>query len=839
MQTLDPLTIPLHGSRLIEASAGTGKTYTLALLFLRLLLERQLDVDQILVVTFTRAATGELRDRIRRRLREGIDYLEHRSAGDPQLAAMLERGDQAMVLQRLRDALVRMDEAAILTIHGFCQRTLKEYAFESGSLFDVELLENEDLLRRQIIEDFWRQRFYPATREEAAWAATRWKEPDGLLGQMVGATQAVEVDIIPEVTADQVEQLRRQCTEDLARVRHLWPAAREEVQQILELDPCLQRNEKTYRTRDCVPEAMAAMDQLAGGTGLPYLLPKGSEKLAGSFLAASLQKKCAEPPSHPFFVVADAFYQTHVQMVASNACHILQDARRYLLEELELRKERQGHLAFDDLLTRLASALGASRSGPLLAIRLAGRYQAALVDEFQDTDPVQYGLLQKIYRNRPTAALFMIGDPKQAIYSFRGADIFTYMQARRETLVDNRYSMTTNYRSTPEMVRAVNTLFGLHHKAFVFSDDIPFHPMEAVGEGASPRLLAGGQSAVPLKAFVLETAALITGRSKSISKENATRAAAQACAGEVARLLAPVKGQEVTLDGRPLVSGDIALLVRTHREAEAMQEALQLRGLNSVYYSQSSVFTTDEAQNLALLMTGLSDLADAPGLKTLLATDLFGLSAEAIHGLQVEEQQWNDILDSLHRYQCLWREQGFAPMFQQLLADRRVTRRLTGQAAGDRRLTNYLHLAELLQENQAAQPGMTGLLRWLTRQIHAPESASEAQLIRLENDEQLIRIITIHRSKGLEFPVVLLPFLWAVRQEEKAAPLTFHDRSTLRLTVDLGTKREDHRQWAEEERLAEDVRLLYVAVTRAKYRCVFCWGRVNGFERSGSGPSSP
>jgi exodeoxyribonuclease V beta subunit len=831
VQLLDPLTLPLHGCRLLEASAGTGKTYTLVLLFLRLLLERGLAVDQILVVTFTRAATGELRDRIRRRLREALDHLEHRGIADDQLTALLASVSPESARQRLDDALVRMDEAAIHTIHGFCQRILQDHAFESGVPFDIELLESEVSLRVEVIADFWRNRFYRANEDEAAWAAATWGDPAGLLKALGTAVTAASCDLIPEIDGRELGELAEQTGNSFAEVRHAWAQDRDQVRTILEQDDCLQRNDKTYHRIKRVPELVAAMDELAARPEPPALLPKGIDRLAASVMAGLLLKKCAEPPSHPFFSLFDRFYHRHHQFQRGRTVHVLLEAWHYLRTELDRRKRALGQLGFDDLLTRLDAALEQPGSGSHLAAGIATRYPAALVDEFQDTDPVQYRLFSRIY-GQGAGSLFLIGDPKQAIYSFRGADIFTYIRARRDTASANRSTLGVNHRSTPAMVRAVNTLFGRRKDAFVFTDDIAFQPVQpAAGHKAQPLLLAG-QAVAPLTALLLDTDKLKSERSPTISKERALRAAVDFCADTIVRLLEEAAQGRAVIDGRPLTTSDIAILVRSHRESEAMRSGLRRRGLDSVSYSQNSVFACEEARQLLVVLTALADLSDGARVRTCLATDLFGCTGEDIHGFNADERGWENRMAGLLRYRQIWRDQGFMPMMQRLLAEEQVTRRMSARDGGQRSLTNMLHLAELLQESPAARHGRVALVRWLRQQIDNPDVNATNQLIRLENDEQLLRIVTIHRAKGLEFPVVFLPFPWAGSPLDTRQPLGFHDRETLRLTLDLGSGSEEHRLRAEEELLAENLRLFYVAVTRAKCCCLFCWGRVKGMERT-------
>jgi exodeoxyribonuclease V beta subunit len=834
MQPLDPLTLPLHGCRLLEASAGTGKTYTLALLFLRLLLERGLTVDQILVVTFTRAATGELRDRIRTRLRTALDCLQGRESGDPLLLGLLAAHPAAQSRQRLEDGLVRMDEAAIHTIHGFCQRILQDHAFESGLPFEVELLESESTLVQQVIEDFWRNRMYPADEAEAAWALAVWGGPTGLLKGLGKALTTIRCDLVPRVEAAEADTVWAQGRQLWAEVQQAWSRQRDQVADCLDQDPCLLRNDKAYRQHDQVPQLLAAMDQLAATPTLPLLLPPGIDRLAASVMAGKVKKKCAAPPDHPFFALFETFLACHDRLLRLRTIQVQTEALHFLRHELDRRKRSQGWLAFDDLLTRLALALDNPGSGDRLADRIAKRYPAALVDEFQDTDPVQYQVFSRVYRSgQPGATLLMIGDPKQAIYSFRGADIFTYIRARRDTTPDSRYTLTTNYRSTPAMVRAVNTLFGRRTDAFVFSKDIAFQPVQAAAETKAWPLLLDGAPLTPLTGLLLESERLKSSRSTTISKERALRASVDFCADTIARILEEAGPGRATLGGKALQTADIAILVRSHREAEAMQAGLRRRGVHSIAASQASVFTSHEARQLALVLAALADPGDAARIRTALATDLFGCSAEELHALHRDEPRWEARLASLHHYRQLWQEQGFMPMFQHLLASEQVTRRLSALVGGERSLTNFLHLAELLQQSVAGRHGMAALLRWLGRQIDHPDVNASDQLIRLENDEQLIRIITIHRAKGLEFPVVFLPFLWAGRELDRHQPLSFHDRDSLRQTLDLGSGRQEHLRWAEEEQLAEELRLLYVALTRAKSCCLFCWGRVSGLEQTG------
>ncbi|MCI5141153.1 MAG: exodeoxyribonuclease V subunit beta, partial [Candidatus Electrothrix sp. ATG1] len=449
MHPLNPLTLNLHGQILIEASAGTGKTYTIALLFLRLLLEKGLSVDEILVVTFTKAATEELRGRIRQRIRDALDVLEGQGPDDPLLRELLDNATETIAEDRARillsDALTRMDEAAIYTIHGFCQRMLQDHAFESGAPFTMEFLESEQLLRKRIMEDFWRKRFYPASEEEAAWVASLWQSPEALLAGLGGHLARQDLECIPAVSEDEVEQQVKATDTLFIQVQEHWQEAKEEVAGLLRKNKRLSRDKSKGYGLPRLETALKLLEELLAVPTMPWLLTAELELFTNSKIHASLKKNKQEPPSHPFFDLFEKFFQAHQYLNTSRRILVLVQTRTWLQDELVRRKQAQDQLSFDDLLTKLEAALQGEEGGRL-ARSIGRRFPVIMVDEFQDTDPLQYRIFAAVFAavhraettdsptDRKTPGLFLIGDPKQAIYSFRGADIFTYIQARQGVL---------------------------------------------------------------------------------------------------------------------------------------------------------------------------------------------------------------------------------------------------------------------------------------------------------------------------------------------------------------------------------------------------------------------
>ena len=855
MQPLDPLTLDLRGQILIEASAGTGKTYTIGLLFLRLLLERGLNVDEILVVTFTKAATEELRGRVRLRIREALDELEKPGQGDQLLQELIAKiTDPAEATILLTDALTRMDEAAIFTIHGFCQRMLQEYAFESGAPFEMEFLETEQLLRCRIIEDFWRLRFYPSSEEEAAWASSLWSSPHDLLNSLGGHLSRPGVECVPEIGDDEVNAQLAALLPLFAQVQTLWQQCGQEVAELLRDNKRLSRDKKKGYGLPRLTTALEDIDRFTRAQTMPWLMPKELELFTSSKIEESLKKSDKfEPPEHPFFNLFDQFTRAHQEMTRNKRFAVLLAARDYLLSELARRKEEQAQLYFDDLLTQLDASLQET-NGKQLATSISKRFPVIMVDEFQDTDPLQYRIFAAIHggdqagkrsnvqtvkrsneqtskrSSNQASGLFLIGDPKQAIYAFRGADIFTYIKARRDTPPENRFTMTTNYRSTTPMVAAVNQLFDRESSFLFDSKEMDFTPVTAAGMADNKPLLIKNKKSPALTCLLLPEG----DTAKGLDKGKAGDHAASFCAHEIAALLAAGLAGEARIDDQPLHAGDIAVLVRTHAEADLVRTQLNKLGITSVYYSQDSVFTSKEADQLLNVLTSLIDLSDSALVRTALATDLFGYNAQQLDLLRSDEQQWEKVMATMNKYRQTWHQQGFTPMFQQLLAKQQTVSRLHSTTNGERMLTNFLHLAELLQAAALHQHGAEGLLHWLSDQIQDPAQQADNQQLRLESDENLVKIVTIHKAKGLEYPVIFLPFLWAARPCNPKEPLAFHrpDQPT-QLLVDLGTGNKEHYKLAEQERLAGDLRLLYVAITRARYSCYFCWGEIKRMEESG------
>ncbi|MCB1875983.1 MAG: exodeoxyribonuclease V subunit beta [Chromatiales bacterium] len=826
-EPLDPLLVPLRGLRLIEASAGTGKTYTIGLLYLRLLLEARQEVDRLLVVTFTNAATEELRGRIRSRVVDALSYLEQGHHEDGELVRLMDTlTDRNEARTRLSDALVRMDELAVYTIHGFCQRVLMENAFESGAPFEAEFLNDEQSLRREIATDLWRALAATDDRGRAQWLLENIGGPDHLLGVLARNLSRPGLRVLPR--EQELAGFGAAVAERFAAFVRSWPAQRDEIRDLLTTSDAL--NRRSY-SRDVIERALAAADELAGEPALPDVPADVLKWLTNRQMTEKL-KSGANAPTHPIFDQLQWLQDAAPVWARLRRAEIYGQSRQRMLSELARRKNERRSLFFDDLLTQLHDALQGA-GGEALAGTLAQRFPVAMIDEFQDTDALQYAIFRRIYQGRPDTGLFLIGDPKQAIYGFRGGDIHTYISARRDVAKGGegagQYTLGTNWRSARTLVTAVNQVFRRVENPFLYAPDIDFHPVESAGRADDKPLRLKGEVPHGLDVWYLPAE-----EGRDLTLDEAGDRAASACAGRIAEWLRLGRDGHATLGDRALRAGDMAVLVRSHFEAIRVQAALRTLGIASVTQGNASVFQTEEAEELLLVLHAIADGGNEGLLRAALATRLLGATATELGVLIDDEDAWEQRSLRFQGYRDLWTSRGVMVALQALIRHEQVGQRLLARPDGERRMTNLLQLSELAQVASRSHPGPEGLLRWLQDQ-RAGKAEGDEQTLRLESDEALVHIVTIHKSKGLEYPIVFLPFPWNIKVSDRKEQggVLYHDEASGDAFLDFGSEAQDaHLQSAQHEELAENLRLLYVALTRARHHCVICWGQVRGRNRS-------
>ncbi|MBU0674236.1 MAG: exodeoxyribonuclease V subunit beta [Proteobacteria bacterium] len=837
IERFDLLEAPLTGTHLIDASAGTGKTYTIAGLIVRLLVEREVPINEILVVTFTEAATEDLRTRIRGRIMDaGRAFCEGECFDDPFLLALVERVPDHQRAGRLLTAAMRgFDEAMIFTIHGFCRKMLRENSLESGVLFDSELITDQHELFREISEDFFRHHFYGASR---LFVRSCGKDflPDRIRRTLAPMHQRADLTIRPVID-------RAQAFRDFAgaergfRIAHgevvaTWAGARLEVATIFSENPGLNRSRYSLKS---IPAWLAAMDRLVVDQDPPSDLFPAFSKFTRSSIEAAV-KKGFSYPVHPLFDLCELLAEASEVLVAAvGACRLALQAEyyRFVHDELTIRKGGAHQQSFDDLLTTLAQGLKGP-GGDRLCRVVRDRFQAAMIDEFQDTDGVQYGIFSRLFQGSDIL-LYLIGDPKQAIYSFRGADIFAYIQAVRD--VGSRYTLDRNFRSVPGLIQAVNALFSKAPRPFVF-DEIEFDPVRPGSLDHSP-LLINRSEEPPLHLVLLNRNGGPEGETALMPKEAARIKILDWLAGEITSLLWQGRQGMAMIGADPLIAGDIVVLVRTNAEARRVQARLEEVAVASVLHSSESLFASREAEEMAWILKAIGEPRRGGLLRLALATRILGVAGEKLDQFNDDNDFFDLWYERLLEYHDHWIGAGFFPMFTRFIDSEGVRERLLGRIGGTRSLTNVLHLQEVLHLAAVEHEfGMVETIRFLEERIAGAglDLAQEEYQLRLESDAELVQIVTIHKAKGLQYPIVFCPFSWNGSRlvdrkgSQSGQPLIYHGQDDgNELILDLTSPPEpDQLAAARLEEMAEDLRVLYVALTRAVQRCYLVWGAIKG-----------
>ena len=700
------------GVTVLEASAGTGKTFTIAALAARYVAEGR-PLKDLLLVTFTRMATGELRERVRERLVKTERELQRHLRGElledqrDRVVRLLTEGTDAEVevrRVRLERALADFDAATIATTHGFCQEVLEGFGIGGDVERDVTFVEDVGDLVQEVVDDLYVRRFH----------------------------------------ADEAPAIDRRQAGRIARIAVENPAA--------PIEP-----------RD--------------GDGVP-----------------AMRRRLAEA----------------------------------VRDELDRRKRALSVMDFDDLLTRLRTTLASPETGEDAVRQLRERYKVVLVDEFQDTDPVQWEIMQRAFGDG-ASTLVLIGDPKQAIYAFRGGDVYAYLQAAKAA--GTQETLRVNWRSDQGLIDAYDALFGcakLGHEGIVYRE------VHAADANQRPRL-TGAPSDAPLRVRLMKADAVSRTRT-GFPRAGPTREhIAEDLAADVVALLdsgaeIEARHDDGTTKGRTRICpGHVAVLVRTNRNAAMVRDALEAVGVPAVINGAGSVFGTDPAREWLRLLEALERPTSDLRARSAALTCFFGWSTERI--ASSGDDEWEDVHRRLHHWAAVLRTKGVASLTETVTLTERLPGRVLADADGERRLTDLRHVAQLLHAAaKADQLGVTALTSWLRRRIAAAEdeTGDEERSRRLESDAEAVQVLTFHRSKGLEFPVVYYPYLFEPSPlPREGEPIFFHDpEASNERTVDVGLEGpafKEHRVQHIAEQRGEDLRLAYVALTRAQHQAVVWW----------------
>lgn len=833
MIDFDVLSAPLDGVHLVEANAGTGKTWNIEALVIRLLVEKKLEPSQVLVVTFTDAAAQELRERILERINQvyeilsGSDY----SGSDMFLIACLNKyGSQQAILDHLENCKSRFDEASIYTIHSFCKQVLTDFRFEAGLETEMHILPDSRLIQQEVIKDEWRSlnhRFSKTSESRLAEILTG----KASLAQLESSFNAYSSKAGVRLDTNSVSLLVHASESVKARWSTLDPP-KWTHDYITGLEDAIKMwdNQKDEIRQQWLDTEISRYDYAKDGdkweTALTQFLEKplnGSvdkhvEKFTSSFIQEKPLKKssAAQRPDHRFFDLIDFLYLG--KTILEN--QILRESCERMKQSYLQKRQQQQVLIFDDLLAFTERALDPGKNGSnavILTEALREKYPVALIDEFQDTDQIQYSIFRRIYVEKRSQdhLLYMIGDPKQSIYLFRGADLKTYFKARKDA--ESTFTLSRNFRSTQALVQGINAVFSGENN--FLDDELTYKPSSA--DKTSSDLIVPHESNAPLR--------FIEVKSRNDNKSASELAVMKWVVSSISVLLTSTGAESTILDKssgrqRQVHPGDIALLVATHSQSRRLKQMLSDVGIPAVESGEASVFLSEEAGYLNLLLDVALNPRRSRKVRALLTTPLFGLTSEQVKSLELDSTQWTNFIEIFRLGEQIVSTKGILAGLRYLFDRLEIEKNLVQRGNGERSLTNVRHLAELLHAEETAQRrSLSGLASWLLMQRNDADAVkSDDRSMRLESDDERVHIITMHKSKGLQFPIVYAPFLWIKAWGKKSE--LFYKLSEL--TGEFERRYDpdnlvhaDGIQLGRIENLQDKIRLLYVTLTRAEQRC--------------------
>jgi len=825
MKPIDIFNLNPSSRVLIEASAGTGKTFTIAGLFARFIAEGRCKADELLVVTFTKAATKELKARIYERLRNCRELLSDTNQPDPDKYGkdfLQSFKDNRKALERIQKAIANFDEVTISTIHGFCQSVLNEYLLLSRIPVKWELEEN-NLLLEEIVKDYWR-RFVGDCNDSAydellfEFFSKIAESPEKLFKLVDSIISNPHAVIEPDRrTLCEPEPFFKEILSVKDRIKVIWEKDKEEIYREL-----VESNLSGFTQRN-LNKWSSDIDGIVWTNNPDYINSKYLDKFCASYQDnPDNYKKGGRQHffDREFYKLCDRLLILSESLEEAKTAFLL-EILESVQKEYEAKRETRSTFSYDDLLNVMAKSLNGP-NGNYFAEILRNKFPVALVDEFQDTDPVQYEIFSSIYQKKDkSVSLIMIGDPKQAIYEFRGADVFAYMQARNDADKESRFTLHYNYRSNPGVINSVNKLFSNKKDALILDN---FYFSDAGHGNVEKRLLQNGKEIPPMQLIINRHE-----EERFQNKSQLRKAIYRDVSRRIALLIKDGADELLTIDDKPLEAGDITVLVNSHKEGDNIKDQLKKLHIRSVKISRQNVFSSPEAYRIQLLLEGVTDSGNTNAIRKLMMSGFRGLNlSEFPDG---DDEKLNILLEELDFFRIRMMNDGFYPAFRWLLFEKKGLSMISELDHTDRVISNIFQIAELCnraEQKHSFQP--EGLLRWLSKKRKEETITRDEDQLRLENDSELVKIITIHNSKGLSYPVVFAPFLWNTTQMKTELPVSYHRKKeyeyarVLNYSYFQSTQKKVALREALIEKTAEEVRKSYVAITRARYANFIYWG---------------
>ncbi|CAL4325263.1 exodeoxyribonuclease V subunit beta [Buchnera aphidicola] len=798
---LNILKIPFSGINLIEASAGTGKTTTIALLYLRLLLglteEKKIGkllVQEILVVTFTNAAKEELYIRIKENIEKLYISCINKKSEDPIFGYFLKKiKNLEKAISILKKAKTNINNAAIYTIHGFCQDIFKYSSFN----LNKKIIENESFLYLQATQDFWRYLFYNLPKNIIEIIYEEYNNPDVLLKEIKAIlTTNSSIQFKKKFHKNQnLITFHENIINKINIFKKKWLCYYIKILKIISQSKV---NKRIYHESN-IFKWQKKITQWAQSKTKNYKIPI----FLKYFSKENIEKKTNyNIQEHHFFEDIEKILKKNFSLKSIILFYAIKNIPKFIKKE----KEKKELLGFDDLLEILLKKIKKEKFLRKLIIK---KYPIALIDEFQDTNITQYQIFNTLYNNEKTA-LFLVGDPKQSIYSFRGADIFTYLCAKSK--IKNYYYLDINWRSSIHMCKAINYLFSRNKNSFYF-ENIPFQPVLPSHKNINMQFKIKGEAQKAIHIFFK--------KKEKVFIEEYQDWIGKQCANEISYWLHCSKnGRAIIInkdqEEKKVTEEDIVVLVKNKKEAKIIIDSLKKVNISSTYSSpHKNIFQTFDAYEL---LTILKSIANPTDIKLLKKSILIHILNKIIIR-KIREQKKEKIsyllIEKLYKYNNIWKKIGIFHTIKTMILEYQKYANDVELYTNQQKNVNFLHIAELLEKQCEECYTHHALIRWFEKKILEKNIPLDNENVRNIQKNKSIKIISIHKSKGLQYPIVWIPF--SIDFKESKLYL-YHDRKTSKKIFD-NNKNPMTLKKSDEERLAEDLRFLYVSLTRAMYHC--------------------
>lgn len=823
-QNFDPLTIPIkNGIHLIEAGAGTGKTHAITNLYLRLLIEFSLSVENTLVLSYTNEAVINLKTKIRMIMSELLAMLIANNIS-PYYKEWYSRLPNKLGAKLvLETAIHYFDEAKIFTIHSFCNYILRENSLQTGLKNTWQILPDHSLILKEAVEDFWRCEFYSADQSVIQYLISNNYSPELLL-KRVRMFVCKPFLLVEQPTCNtHPAELLKQLNNKFYKARDLWNQYRSDIAIIL-TSPKV--NKIIYKPH-ILQSWLEAMDKYLSSSNPNNIFNNFDKFTTSKIYKVNEFIRNNYELSHQFFNICQDINDISDKIKNYFEYILLIKLIYWCNSEIHRKQNYTRILSYDDLLGVIYTEIIIKNNKELIN-KIQTRFPTVLIDEFQDTNFVQYAIIKKIYFSNKNV-VFLVSDPRQAIYNY--AENNTYLNARSE--VTQIYTMHVNWRADNRLIKANNALFALYYQNPL--DNITF---ETTKNYKQDLLWINNELEPPMQLWFIEEDTNKFNQS-FLSKELAERNAVLITTTEIIKLLkmghlGSACIGHTTEYCTPISGGDIAVLVQNYQQSLLISQSLSQAGISNIQYAPSSIFASEEAEQMEWLLAAVLDPNNKSYIRLVLLVFVANFDLNYLSKLIENEEYYNNWVDKLCNYKVLWNQYGFMHFFRLFISENHIVEQLLQYNYGKRKITNFLHLSELIHQ-AGYKKFMEFSLQWLQkRRVMSTLSEKEDQLRIINDNKHSVKVLTIYNSKGCEYPIVFCPFLWDSLLTNKNYVMQYDaaSKDSNILNLRLGINHYEKILTKQEVLMAEKFRVFYVAITRAKQRCYIIFCKTKGTQNS-------